>query len=66
MVAHSPDANLKKMVSSNSLKNYPVKVNDFTNARDICGPYLSGLGDRTTRQKVMRVESECMGIPWGL
>ena len=54
------------MVSSESLKNCPVKVNDVTNARAIFGPYLPGLGGRSTRQKLVRMQPRYMGIPQGL
>ena len=63
MVGHPPDEKFKQLVSSKSLKNCRVKVNDITNARAIFGPYLPGLGGRTTRRKPGRVEPDYIGIP---
>ena len=54
-VAHLPDSKFKLMVSSPSFKNFPVSVNDVTNARTIFGPDLPGLAGRSTRQKSQRV-----------
>ena len=63
MVGHLPDEKFKQLVSSQSLKNCCVKVNDITNDRDIFGPYLPGLGWITTRQKPGMVEPVYIGIP---
>ena len=63
MVGHLPDEKFKQLVSSKSLKNCRVKVNDIKNARAIFGPYLPGLGGRETRRKPGRVEPVYIGIP---
>ena len=63
MVGYPPDAKFKQLVISKSLETCRVKVNDITNARDIFGPYLPGLGGRTTRQKPGRVKPVYIGIP---
>ena len=63
MVGHPSDEKFKQLVSSQSLKNCRLKVNDITNARAIFGPYLPGLGGRTTRRKPKRVEPVYIGIP---
>ena len=63
MVGHPPDEKFKQLVRSQSLKNCLAKVNDITNARTIFGPYLPGLGGRTTIQKPGRVEPVYIGIP---
>ena len=45
------------------MKNCRIKFNDITNDHAIFGPYLPGLGGRTTRQKPGRVEPVYIGIP---
>ena len=44
MVAHPTDDKFKQMVSSKSIANYRVKVNNITNAHAIFGLYLPDLG----------------------
>ena len=63
MTGHYPDKKFKRMVSSKSVKNCPVSVNDVTNARAIFGPNLDRLGGATTRQRPVRVEPGYIGIP---
>ena len=58
MVGHPTDEKFKQMVSSKSFANCRVKVKDVTNARAIFGPYLPGLGGKTTRQKPVTVNPE--------
>ena len=65
-LAHVPYDNFKQLVSSKSLKNCRVKVDDVTNAHNIFGPNLPVLGGRTTRQKPDRLEPEYIGISRGI
>ena len=63
IVAHPSNIKLKQMVSSKSLINCRVTVNDVINTRAIFGPNLLGLRGRMTRQKPVRVETTYIGIP---
>ena len=63
MIGHPTDDKFKQMVGSKSFTNCHVKVNDVTNACAIFGPYLSGLGGETTRQKPESIDPEYIGIP---
>ena len=63
MVAVPTEAEFKKMVSSKSLSDCPVTVDDVANARAIFGPDRAGLRGKTVRQKPDRVEPEYTRIP---
>ena len=63
MVGHPPEKKFKKLVSSKSMKNCRVKVNDITNACAIFGPHLPGLGGITTRLKPGSKELVYIDIP---
>ena len=54
------------MVSSDSIKNFRVTVQDIVNARKIYGPNQPGLIGRLNRKKPKRVRPEYMGIPCGI
>ena len=60
-MGHHANPTFKLLVSS--LKNFPVKPADITNASVIFGPYLKGLRGITVRQRPERVENEYIQIP---
>ena len=49
MVAHPPDELFKQLVSTKSLMNSGVTVQDITNARTLFGPNLPRLMEAKTR-----------------
>ena len=56
MIAHLPDEKYKELVSSQSLLDSGVTVDDITNAKSLFGPNLPRLLGGMTRVKPSRVE----------
>ena len=53
---HPPDSVFKQIVSEKNLKNYPVEVDDVSNANSIFGYNRDRLEGMNTRQKLKRTK----------
>ena len=64
ILGHQTDKKFKQLVSTNAIKNCPVTIQDIANSTTLFGPNQTALRGKTVRQKIERVDTEFIPIPY--